>query len=497
MPSSTAPPHPPTHSCRVHRDISLENVLLRHKTDGSGRLEAMLSDFGFAAFLPLRDGLDSPCATKPSPLDKSLFYLPPEVLQPGSQRHLGPRVSAYTPAADMFGLGRVLYTLLVGNFVPGQKRRAAASTAAAAAEAAEADAVVQQLTAADPRQRLSAAQLLAHSWLQQGSSLQRLAASGPAPAAAAPASASASASAAASASASAAAAGSDEVMQAAPALQASACPHTAMDAELLSSEAQRAHSIIASHSRSWQFSHADFRDYAAYLKQQHGSGSAAAAAGPGASSGAGSGLGRASSAALCPDDFRAFLSQKMRLSPVAVAELMGDGLAASSRESLFQLLDRDHSGTIEWQELLLILPLLGDSPHLEELPPETLRLYFDVFAHPQTHRLGEMELCHMLVATGFARSFAAELEAVPLAGLQPPNGSFSELLQEEAGEEKRSALQAVQQAEACYRPYAARLCRRSQAHSLSFEQFLGILRPEPAEAHSWKEAMGEALTNLH
>ena len=80
----------------THRDLKLENLLLARPNDISS---VVIADFGLARNAKTaRQVLQTQCGT-PS-------YVAPEIL-------LG---KPYTPAVDVWSMGVILYTLLIGSF---------------------------------------------------------------------------------------------------------------------------------------------------------------------------------------------------------------------------------------------------------------------------------------------------------------------------------------------------------------------------------------------
>src|SRR5262249_30901389 len=83
----------------VHRDLKPENLFLTHRDDGSPRIKIL--DFGVAKVVA--EGATGAGATRSlgTPL-----YMPPEQFRTGAK---------LTPAADIYALGMMAYTLLVGK----------------------------------------------------------------------------------------------------------------------------------------------------------------------------------------------------------------------------------------------------------------------------------------------------------------------------------------------------------------------------------------------
>ena len=82
----------------VHRDIKLENILVKSIKDKT-EYEVRIADFGLAAFNPNDKKLKQKCGTP--------GYVAPEVFLGGGYDH----------KADMFSLGSVLFNLLTGCFL--------------------------------------------------------------------------------------------------------------------------------------------------------------------------------------------------------------------------------------------------------------------------------------------------------------------------------------------------------------------------------------------
>ena len=133
----------------VHRDLKLENVLL----DTSGRI--MLADFGFSRRYDPEDGLvDSICGTP--------HYSPPEIIQ-GL-----PHNPIYV---DSWSLGIILYMLFFGRFpfnglsIPELLQNIIkAEFTFPFSLSAQATDLLQHLIALDPKERLSAAEIMQHPW---------------------------------------------------------------------------------------------------------------------------------------------------------------------------------------------------------------------------------------------------------------------------------------------------------------------------------------------
>lgn len=145
----------------VHRDLKPENILLATKASSS---PIKLADFGLATYIKPGQSL---CGTVGSP-----FYIAPEVLAGG-----------YNQAADVWSAGVILYILLSGMppFWGKTKSRIFDSVRAANLRfpsdhwdhiSASAKDLITSMLCTDPAKRLTAAQVLDHSWMmdcpQQG-----------------------------------------------------------------------------------------------------------------------------------------------------------------------------------------------------------------------------------------------------------------------------------------------------------------------------------------
>ena len=87
----------------------------------------------------------------------------------------------------------------------------------------------------------------------------------------------------------------------------------------------------------------------------------------------------------------AALTHVMRLPHALATELL-------DFEALYDVLDVDHSGLIDWREFVVLLPLLtADAPaHLHELPLATLRLFCLCFDTDGDGRLARKDVAQML-----------------------------------------------------------------------------------------------------
>jgi eukaryotic-like serine/threonine-protein kinase len=83
----------------VHRDLKASNLFLTHREDGSPLVKVL--DFGVAKVMPMESGNEGHTQTVGTPI-----YMAPE------QFRAGGRVS---PATDIYALGMLAYTMLVGS----------------------------------------------------------------------------------------------------------------------------------------------------------------------------------------------------------------------------------------------------------------------------------------------------------------------------------------------------------------------------------------------
>uniref|UniRef100_A0A5B7BFV3 non-specific serine/threonine protein kinase n=1 Tax=Davidia involucrata TaxID=16924 RepID=A0A5B7BFV3_DAVIN len=139
----------------VHRDLKPENILLATKSFSS---PIKLADFGLATYIKPGKNLHG---TVGSP-----FYIAPEVLAGG-----------YNQAADVWSAGAILYILLSGRPPFWGKTKSKIFDAVRAAElrfpsdpwdriSASARDLITGMLCVDPSKRLTAKQVLAHSWLK-------------------------------------------------------------------------------------------------------------------------------------------------------------------------------------------------------------------------------------------------------------------------------------------------------------------------------------------
>lgn len=139
----------------AHRDVKLDNIMLRRADDPSS---AHLGDFGLAAV-----------ASKASGAVGSLQYIAPEVLVSKEGQDF------YGTSADMWSAGVVLYATLGRSFPFGSKRKDATvrkihdgsfdfNGAHWANVSNEAKSLIHDLLVVDPTSRLTAHQALRHPW---------------------------------------------------------------------------------------------------------------------------------------------------------------------------------------------------------------------------------------------------------------------------------------------------------------------------------------------
>ncbi|XVF52813.1 hypothetical protein PTKIN_Ptkin05aG0048800 [Pterospermum kingtungense] len=139
----------------VHRDLKPENILLATKSSSS---PIKLADFGLATYIKQGQKLHG---TVGSP-----FYIAPEVLAGG-----------YNQAADVWSAGVILYILLSGMPPFGGKTKSKIFDAVRAAElryppdpwdhmSVSARDLITGMLTVNPSKRLTAAQVLAHPWVE-------------------------------------------------------------------------------------------------------------------------------------------------------------------------------------------------------------------------------------------------------------------------------------------------------------------------------------------
>ncbi|MCL7049715.1 hypothetical protein MKW94_018980 [Papaver nudicaule] len=147
----------------VHRDLKPENILLATK-DSSSPIK--LADFGLATYIQPGQKLQG---TVGSP-----FYIAPEVLAGG-----------YNQAADVWSAGVILYILLCGMPPFWGKTKSKIFDAVRAADlrfpseywdhvSTSAKDLITQMLCTDPAKRLTATQVLDHSWMNESCEHQTL-----------------------------------------------------------------------------------------------------------------------------------------------------------------------------------------------------------------------------------------------------------------------------------------------------------------------------------
>ncbi|BBM96818.1 hypothetical protein MPTK1_1g00950 [Marchantia polymorpha subsp. ruderalis] len=145
----------------VHRDLKLENILLKSKDDDS---VVKIADFGLSKIFVGAAILSTICG--------SPQYVAPEVLEVGQKR------SSYTPSADLWSVGVILYILLSGyspfddvseSALFKKIKKGQYSFKASVWETISNDAkdLVRGLLCVIPDQRLTASQALAHPWIKK------------------------------------------------------------------------------------------------------------------------------------------------------------------------------------------------------------------------------------------------------------------------------------------------------------------------------------------
>jgi serine/threonine protein kinase len=143
----------------THRDIKPENILCEPRADGG--LEARLIDFGLAAFLDDGEQMGRRCGTP--------GFIAPEILG-----LLGAEPAA-TLKSDCFSLGATLYFAVTGSRLFGSsedsretlRRNLQGFSGELSGASAELADLLTRLGRADPNERLSATEALAHPWFQE------------------------------------------------------------------------------------------------------------------------------------------------------------------------------------------------------------------------------------------------------------------------------------------------------------------------------------------
>jgi ribosomal protein S6 kinase alpha-5 len=153
----------------VHRDLKPENLIF--STNSKDKIIKIV-DFGFARELPDVPNLTTPCFT--------VQYAAPEILRHATGRN-GTK-SGYDESCDLWSLGVIMYTMLIGRapFQPTQSSTPSNTGAIMDAIMAgkisfdqpewagvsqQAQNCVKGLLTVDPSQRLTLNQLLAHPWM--------------------------------------------------------------------------------------------------------------------------------------------------------------------------------------------------------------------------------------------------------------------------------------------------------------------------------------------
>ncbi|XP_026398195.1 calcium-dependent protein kinase 14-like [Papaver somniferum] len=140
----------------IHRDLKPENILLA--TEGS-YLPIKLADFGFATYIQPGEKLYGVFGTR--------YYIAPEVLTG----------KVYDQTADIWSAGVILYILLIGQVPFWGATEATTLDAVMAAKlsfpsdardqiSASAKHLITKILNPDPRKRLTAPQILDHSWMK-------------------------------------------------------------------------------------------------------------------------------------------------------------------------------------------------------------------------------------------------------------------------------------------------------------------------------------------
>ena len=140
----------------LHRDLKPENLLLRSHDDDA---ELVLADFGAATLLPESGSLSSHCVG-------TIGYIAPEILAQ----------QLYSKPVDMWSFGVILYILLVGQFPFEDDSQVLCEELKFQEEelgqlSHEARSLVRSLLKRNPMERLTAEQVLQHSWMHQPASV--------------------------------------------------------------------------------------------------------------------------------------------------------------------------------------------------------------------------------------------------------------------------------------------------------------------------------------
>eukprot|EP01122_Echinamoeba_exundans_P006077 TRINITY_DN163_c0_g2_i1.p1 TRINITY_DN163_c0_g2~~TRINITY_DN163_c0_g2_i1.p1 ORF type:complete len:520 (-),score=157.55 TRINITY_DN163_c0_g2_i1:73-1590(-) len=154
----------------AHRDLKPENILLKSKDDDTIKI----SDFGLARVMGDE-------ASKMQTMCGTPNYVAPEVLTDG-----GPGKEGYSKACDMWSLGVILYTMLVGYQPFNEQRGKNLYTQIKTADydfnpkfwsevSEEAKDLIRKLLVVDPKARYTADEALVHPWCKSGSYAEKAA----------------------------------------------------------------------------------------------------------------------------------------------------------------------------------------------------------------------------------------------------------------------------------------------------------------------------------
>lgn len=153
----------------AHRDLKPENILLKSKDDDTIKI----SDFGLARVMDEAARMQTMCGTP--------NYVAPEVLTDG-----GPGKEGYGKAVDMWSLGVILYTMLVGYQPFNEQRGKNLYAQIKSADydfnpkfwsevSEEAKDLIRRLLVVDPNARGNADEALNHPWCKSGSYAEKAA----------------------------------------------------------------------------------------------------------------------------------------------------------------------------------------------------------------------------------------------------------------------------------------------------------------------------------
>lgn len=155
-----------------HGDIKIENILLKNKRSLD---DVKLTDFGFSTM------------EQPTGIDCTVPYAAPELVRAIYSKQITNKTPPHTNAVDMWALGVTLYICLAGKFPFVDRRRRSGQELTLTVNlrqailngkftlignglnviSRECKDVIRGLLTVDPRERLTAAQLLEHPWLKQ------------------------------------------------------------------------------------------------------------------------------------------------------------------------------------------------------------------------------------------------------------------------------------------------------------------------------------------